>query len=118
MITTSDVISFIENLIKSNIDFNVSIYRDVEVCWSDSIYVNDNSVLIQLNTVESTVYIRNHNLTPLIIPASETDMLDLKKLFIQAEECSKLRSEYKFIHYFDNINKVDKTIDNLDDDED
>ena len=114
MINANDVISFIETLITKNIDF--STWNTPEICkiWTEldcsSIVLNVENNYITLDfSYTNPIYINN---------ISKVDILDLQKVFIKAEEYSNKRTEYKFKHYFDKMNEIDKTIDNLDDDED
>lgn len=116
MINANDVISFIETLINKNIDFSTCNTPKVCRIWTElgcrfvSIVLNIENNYITLEfSYTNTIYINN---------ISKVDILDLQKVFIKAEEYSNERTEYKFKHYFDKINEVDKTIDNLDDDED
>lgn len=119
MITTNDVISFIENLIKSNIDFcawssnedsiyNIGIYNNCDTKITIRLWVFNNSITIERPCIDD-MSINN---------ISKIDMLNLQRVFIKAEEHSNELAEYKFRHYFDKMNEIDKTIDNLDDDED
>ena len=116
MINANDVISFIETLITKNIDFNT--WNTPEIC---KIYaeLDGSFVSIVLNVENNYITLEFSYTNPIYINnISKVDILDLQKVFIKAEEYSNERTEYKFKHYFDKMNEIDKTIDNLDDDED
>lgn len=117
MINIKDVINFIDNLIYKRIDFHTYCSTDI---YKIGFYDNDGRyIAIILDAEENYIDIIFPKTTPIrITNISKIDKLDFQRAFIEAEECSKAASEYKFKHYFDNINKIDKTIDNLDDDED
>lgn len=118
MINTNDVINFIKKLIDSGVKMNVSttnIYfseintSDVRIYASAS--YDDNAekyVVIQFNGYNNIIV---HDLT-------EKEWLDLKRVWLDAKDYADNLAKNQFIHYFDKINKIDKTIDNLDDDED
>ena len=116
MINVNDVISFIETLITKNIDF--STWNTPEICkiWAE---LDCKYVSIVLNVENNYIALEFSYTNPVYIKdISKVDILDLQKVFIKAEEYSNERTEYKFKHYFDKMNEIDKTIDNLDDDED
>ena len=117
MINIKDVINFIDNLIYKRIDFNTCCYPKI---YRIGFYDKDGYyITIILYTEENYIDINFPKTNKIrITNISKIDILDLQRAFIAAEECSKAASEYKFRHYFDKINEVDKTIDNLDDDED
>ena len=116
MINANDVISFIETLINKNIHFSTCNTPEVCRIWTE---LDCNFVSIVLNVENNYITLEFSYTNPIYIDnISKVDILDLQKVFIKAEEYSNNLTEYKFKHYFDKINEVDKTIDNLDDDED
>ena len=117
MINIKDVINFIDNLIYKRIDFNTCCYPTI---YKIRFYDKDGyCITIILNTKENYIDINFPKTNQIrITNISKIDILDLQRTFIAAEECSKAAAEYKFRHYFDKMNEIDKTIDNLDDDED
>lgn len=116
MINANDVISFIETLINKNIDFSTCNTSEVCRIWTE---LDCKFVSIVLNIENNYITLEFSYTNPIYINnISKIDILDLQKVFIKAEEYSNNLAEYKFKHYFDKINEVDKTIDNLDDDED
>lgn len=116
MINANDVISFIETLINKNINFSTCNTPEVCRIWAE---LGGKFVSIVLNIENKYITLEFSYTNPIYIDnVSKVDILDLQKIFIKAEEYSNNLTEYKFKHYFDKINEVDKTIDNLDDDED
>ena len=116
MINANDVISFIETLITKNIDFSTGNTPEIYKIWAE---LDCKYVSIVLNVENNYIALEFSYTNPVYIKdISKVDILDLQKVFIKAEEYSNERTEYKFKHYFDKMNEVDKTIDNLDDDED
>lgn len=116
MINANDVISFIETLINKNINFSTCNTPEVYKIWAE---LGGKFVSIVLNIENKYITLEFSYTNPVYIDnISKVDILDLQKVFIKAEEYSNNLTEYKFKHYFDKMNEVDKTIDNLDDDED
>ena len=116
MINANDVINFRKKLIGSGVKMSVL----------------TNNYFYEINTSDIRIYstFRDDGCTKyaviqfdeyndiIVNDLTEREWLDLKRIWLDAKDYADNLAENQFVHYFDKINKIDKTIDNLDDDED
>ena len=114
MITVNDVISFIEKAIKNKSKINTFNRENLGLK-----FIKIEDYKIEIDSYGKSVLISNFDLNNIKLTNIDSrTMLKLENTYIDAEDYATNLSEYKFKHYFDNIDKKDKTIDNLDDDDD